>query len=76
MATLRQKEPETIPFDPRQFSHPCLVRSSGFDEAVAAQISALEDAGVTDFVAGEYADGDDQPRTRALLQSLARQASS
>ncbi len=43
----------------------------GTEESVAGQISALADAGVTDFVAGEYARGDDGPRTRALLRALA-----
>ena len=52
------------------------VAITGNEDAVAAQISALVEAGVTDFVAGEYAHGDDQLRTRALLKSLARQASS
>jgi hypothetical protein len=37
---------------------------------VAAQISALADAGVTDFVAGEYTTGDDGARTRAFLRTL------
>ena len=35
-----------------------------------AQIAALADAGVTDFVAGEYARGDEGPRTRAFLRRL------
>ncbi len=52
------------------------VAITGNEDAVAAQISALAEAGVTDFVAGEYAHGDDQLRTRALLKSLAQQASS
>jgi 5,10-methylenetetrahydromethanopterin reductase len=43
----------------------------GSEDAVTAQISALADAGVTDFVAGEYARGEDGPRTRALLRKLA-----
>jgi 5,10-methylenetetrahydromethanopterin reductase len=42
----------------------------GDEDAVAAQITALADAGVTDFVAGEYARGDDGPRTRAFLRKL------
>jgi F420-dependent oxidoreductase-like protein len=45
----------------------------GNEDSVAEQISALSDAGVTDFVAGEYARGDDGPRTRALLRRLAAQ---
>ena len=42
----------------------------GDEDAVAAQIRALGDAGVTDFVAGEYARGEDGPRTRAFLRGL------
>jgi alkanesulfonate monooxygenase SsuD/methylene tetrahydromethanopterin reductase-like flavin-dependent oxidoreductase (luciferase family) len=48
------------------------VAITGDEDAVAAQIAALADAGVTDFVAGEYARGDDQRRTRDLLKSLLR----
>jgi 5,10-methylenetetrahydromethanopterin reductase len=51
------------------------VAVTGNEDAVAAQVSALEEAGVTDFVALDYAGGDDQPRTRALLKSLAQQGS-
>jgi 5,10-methylenetetrahydromethanopterin reductase len=51
------------------------VAITGNEDAVAAQVSALEEAGVTDFVALDYAGGDDQPRTRALLKSLAQQGS-
>jgi 5,10-methylenetetrahydromethanopterin reductase len=43
---------------------------TGDEDAVAAQIGALEEAGVTDFVAAEYSRGEDQVRTRALLKSL------
>jgi len=43
---------------------------TGDEDAVTAQIGALEEAGVTDFVAAEYSRGDDQVRTRALLKSL------
>jgi F420-dependent oxidoreductase-like protein len=43
---------------------------AGDEDAVAAQIGALEEAGVTDFVAVEYSRGEDQVRTRALLKSL------
>jgi alkanesulfonate monooxygenase SsuD/methylene tetrahydromethanopterin reductase-like flavin-dependent oxidoreductase (luciferase family) len=43
----------------------------GQEDAVAEQIRALADAGVTDFVAAEYARGPDGPRTRALLRTLA-----
>jgi 5,10-methylenetetrahydromethanopterin reductase len=42
----------------------------GDEDAVGAQIRALSDAGVTDFVAGEYGRGEDAARTRALLRSL------
>jgi F420-dependent oxidoreductase-like protein len=42
----------------------------GDEDTVAAQIAALAECGVTDFVAGEYARPDEQPRTRALLKSL------
>jgi F420-dependent oxidoreductase-like protein len=42
----------------------------GDEDAVSAQIMALADAGVTDFVAGEYARGDEGTRTRALLRKL------
>jgi 5,10-methylenetetrahydromethanopterin reductase len=43
---------------------------TGDEDAVAAQIRSLEEAGVTDFVAAEYSRGDDALRTRALLKSL------
>jgi len=42
----------------------------GAEDAVAAQISALAEAGVTDFVAGEYARGDEAARTRRFLTTL------
>ncbi len=42
----------------------------GDEDSVAGQIMALADAGVTDFVAGEYARGDAATRTRALLRTL------
>jgi F420-dependent oxidoreductase-like protein len=42
----------------------------GDEDAVAARISALSAAGVTDFVAGEYGRGEDATRTRAFLRSL------
>jgi 5,10-methylenetetrahydromethanopterin reductase len=42
----------------------------GDEDSVSAQILALGDAGVTDFVAGEYARGEEGPRTRALLRTL------
>jgi alkanesulfonate monooxygenase SsuD/methylene tetrahydromethanopterin reductase-like flavin-dependent oxidoreductase (luciferase family) len=47
------------------------VAVAGPEDAVAAQLAALADAGVTDFVAVELAEGADRPRTRALLKSLA-----
>jgi 5,10-methylenetetrahydromethanopterin reductase len=50
------------------------VTIAGPEAAVAAQIADLADAGVTDFVAVEFASGADQPRTRALLKKLAEQA--
>jgi alkanesulfonate monooxygenase SsuD/methylene tetrahydromethanopterin reductase-like flavin-dependent oxidoreductase (luciferase family) len=46
------------------------IAITGDEDAVASQILALADAGVTDFVAGVYARGADLPRTRALLKSL------
>jgi 5,10-methylenetetrahydromethanopterin reductase len=55
---------------------PAGVAIVGGEDEVAAQIAALADAGVTDFVAGEFAAGDDRRRTRALLKTLTAQASS
>jgi F420-dependent oxidoreductase-like protein len=49
---------------------PADVAIVGDEDSVAAQISALADAGVTDFVAGEYTTGDDGARTRAFLRTL------
>ncbi len=43
---------------------------AGAEDAVAVQISGLQEAGVTDFVAVQYARGDEAERTRALLKSL------
>ncbi len=43
----------------------------GDEASVSAQITELAEAGVTDFIAGEYARGDEALRTRALLKSLA-----
>jgi 5,10-methylenetetrahydromethanopterin reductase len=43
----------------------------GDEAAVRQQIEALAGIGVTDFVAGEFAKGEDAPRTRALLRVLA-----
>lgn len=42
----------------------------GDEDTVAAQIAALADAGVTEFVAGEYATGAEAARTRTFLKSL------
>ena len=49
---------------------PADVAIVGDEDAVGAQISALAEAGVTDFVAGEYAGGADGTRTRAFLRSM------
>ena len=43
----------------------------GDEAAVIQQIEALADIGVSDFVAGEFATGDDAARTHALLRDLA-----
>ena len=51
-------------------SGPGDVAIVGDEDAVAAQILALADAGVTDFVAAEFARGDDRDRTRRLLQEV------
>ncbi|HEY7015382.1 MAG TPA: LLM class F420-dependent oxidoreductase [Streptosporangiaceae bacterium] len=43
----------------------------GDEDTVAAQITALDEAGVTDFVAGEYSRAEDEKRrTRALLKTF------
>ena len=49
---------------------PADVAIVGDEDAVAAQIGALAEAGVTDFVAGEYTGGADGTRTRAFLRTL------
>lgn len=50
---------------------PADVALVGDEDAVGAQIAALADAGVTDFLAAEYAsEPDERDRTRALLRSL------
>jgi 5,10-methylenetetrahydromethanopterin reductase len=49
---------------------PADVAIVGDEGTVAAQIGALAEAGVTDFVAGEYTGGADGARTRALLRTL------
>jgi alkanesulfonate monooxygenase SsuD/methylene tetrahydromethanopterin reductase-like flavin-dependent oxidoreductase (luciferase family) len=46
------------------------VAITGDEDAVAAQILALADAGVTDFVAVEPARGEDRGRTRSLLKAV------
>jgi alkanesulfonate monooxygenase SsuD/methylene tetrahydromethanopterin reductase-like flavin-dependent oxidoreductase (luciferase family) len=42
----------------------------GDEDAVAAQIQALADAGVTDFGAAEVGPGADRERTRSLLKAV------
>jgi 5,10-methylenetetrahydromethanopterin reductase len=42
----------------------------GDEDAVAAQIAELADAGVTDFTAVQIAHGPDRERTRTLLKTL------
>jgi alkanesulfonate monooxygenase SsuD/methylene tetrahydromethanopterin reductase-like flavin-dependent oxidoreductase (luciferase family) len=49
---------------------PADVAIVGDEDAVTAQIKALADGGVTDFVAGEYARGEERQRTRNLLKSI------
>jgi 5,10-methylenetetrahydromethanopterin reductase len=49
---------------------PADVAIVGDEDAVAAQILALADAGVTDFVAAEFARGDDRERTRTVLKAV------
>ena len=49
---------------------PADVAVVGDEDAVAAQIAMLAEAGVTDFVAGEYTSGADGARTRAFLRTL------
>lgn len=49
---------------------PADVAIVGDEDTVAAQILALEDCGVTDFVAAEVASGTDRARTRNLLKYL------
>jgi 5,10-methylenetetrahydromethanopterin reductase len=46
------------------------VAVTGDEDAVAAQIHALAEAGVTDFVALEIARGEDRDRTRSLLKKV------
>jgi F420-dependent oxidoreductase-like protein len=49
---------------------PADVALVGDEAAVQAQLADLADAGVTDFVAGEFGRGEDAVRTRRLLTSL------
>jgi F420-dependent oxidoreductase-like protein len=49
---------------------PADLAITGDEDTVGGQIMALAEAGVTDFVAGEFASGEDAERTRALLKSL------
>jgi 5,10-methylenetetrahydromethanopterin reductase len=49
---------------------PADVAIVGDEDTVASQITALAGYGVTDFVAGEFAAGADQERTRTLLKRL------
>ncbi len=52
-------------------ANPGEVAIVGDEDSVTEQIGALAKAGVTDFVAGEFAAGDEAVRTRALLTKLA-----
>jgi 5,10-methylenetetrahydromethanopterin reductase len=51
-------------------SGPADVAIVGDEDTVGAQIGALAEAGVTDFVAGEYTGGPDGARTREFLRTL------
>jgi 5,10-methylenetetrahydromethanopterin reductase len=51
-------------------SGPADVAIVGDEGTVGAQIAALAEIGVTDFVAGEYSGGADGARTRAFLRTL------
>jgi hypothetical protein len=42
----------------------------GDEDAVGVQISALAEAGVTDFVAGGYGSGAEATRTHTFLRTL------
>jgi 5,10-methylenetetrahydromethanopterin reductase len=48
---------------------PADVALVGDEVAVSAQLAELADAGVTDFVAGEFSRGEDAVRTREFLRS-------
>ncbi len=49
---------------------PADVAIVGTEDQVASQVMALADCGVTDFIAGEFARGDERARTRSLLKTL------
>jgi alkanesulfonate monooxygenase SsuD/methylene tetrahydromethanopterin reductase-like flavin-dependent oxidoreductase (luciferase family) len=49
---------------------PADIAIVGDEDAVAAQVQELARAGVTDFVAAEYARGHDRERTRSLLKEI------
>jgi 5,10-methylenetetrahydromethanopterin reductase len=49
---------------------PAEVAVVGDEDTVAAQVGALAEAGVSDFVAVEYTGGPDGARTRAFLRTL------
>jgi len=49
---------------------PADVAIVGSEDDVADQITAMAECGVTDFVAAEFAAGDDRTRTRKLLKAL------
>jgi 5,10-methylenetetrahydromethanopterin reductase len=51
-------------------SGPADVAIVGDEDTVGAQVGALAEAGVTDFVAGEYTGGPDGARTREFLRTL------
>ena len=55
-------------------ANPGDVAVVGDEDAVAAQLQALAEAGVTDFVAVEIARGPDRERTRSLLRKLAAES--
>jgi hypothetical protein len=48
---------------------PADVALVGDEAAVTAQLATLAEAGVTDFVAGEFARGQDAVRTREFLRA-------
>ena len=47
---------------------PADVAIVGDEDTVAGQITALADCGVTDFVAGEFARGDERPADACAAQ--------